>query len=307
MTEEQAFVSLEIMLFQSLRTRWFLNHTFEQHLVFCSTFDSLISMHLPGLYKHMIKLSVSTTESFAKDWFSSLFVGHVKYSIVLRLFDCFLSEGFKVFYRFGLAVLCKCKQYLLKATTTEDFLQILHQAALFSTDSESLFKTAFCFRVKQAQLSKLDKLNSDRIKCHQLLLTSPLKVEPVYYRPIMEKPSSIISQQQCEKIWSMLPHRYGIMDPTLLFSTAVDGFNISTLFTKCGDAFPLLVLVKSPAQHIFGGYLSETIPELAKRGGTQDCESFLFSLHPVEQKYAWTRADHQLACIRDGALVFGGQ
>ncbi len=71
--------------------------------LFSRTLVSLLQVYSPDLYDHITE---NIHANFAESWFTRLFVTYLPYPVVLRVFDCFISEGkrfeFHLFCRFHL-------------------------------------------------------------------------------------------------------------------------------------------------------------------------------------------------------------
>jgi Rab-GTPase-TBC domain len=59
---------------------------------------------MPKLYE-LFKKSFIHPSMFASQWFITIFAVNLKFDILVRIFDVFLLEGQKIFYRFALAIL----------------------------------------------------------------------------------------------------------------------------------------------------------------------------------------------------------
>lgn len=90
----------------------------------------------------MDSLGVKSTD-FAQTWYSRLYVGTLPYLVVLRLFDTFISEGDKILFRVGLAILKLARNEVLNAKTKQEFLDILSSFCGQLFDAEKLMKVFF--------------------------------------------------------------------------------------------------------------------------------------------------------------------
>ena len=59
----------------------------------------LMKKHLPKVYD-MLKKNDVMPSMYALEWFITLFTRELDFKILVRIFDTFLLEGFKVIYRF---------------------------------------------------------------------------------------------------------------------------------------------------------------------------------------------------------------
>ena len=114
---------------------------------------NLQKKYIPKIYNIFQRDGVLPT-MYASTWFISLFARSVDFHIVVRIFDCFFLEGFKVIYRISLALL-KLKE--------NDFCQgdkgcslPLLQTVLENVNVEQLFKTAFGFSISRNYINKIE-------------------------------------------------------------------------------------------------------------------------------------------------------
>ena len=91
---------------------------------------------------------------YASTWFISLFAKSLDFQIILRIYDCFFLEGFKVIYRITLALL-KLKENDFLKTKKGRSLPLL-VSCLQNVDEEKLFKTAFGFSISRNYIEKLE-------------------------------------------------------------------------------------------------------------------------------------------------------
>ena len=73
------------------------------------------------LNKHIERLGVSMLEEL-EVWFARVFVSFVTYDLQLRIVDCFFSEGAKMLFRVGLALLKIHEKDLLACNSKHTFL-----------------------------------------------------------------------------------------------------------------------------------------------------------------------------------------
>ena len=91
---------------------------------------------------------------YASTWFISLFARSIDFHIVLRIFDCFFLEGFKVIYRISLALL-KLKENEFCRGDKGCSLALL-QTVLVNVNVEKLFKLAFGFSISRNYIDKCE-------------------------------------------------------------------------------------------------------------------------------------------------------
>ena len=57
-------------------------------------------------------------------------------------------------------------------------------------------------------------------------------------------------------IWEFIPARFHHITPTPIFNTNRDGYSLKTLYERCEEHGPTLLLIRSTEGCVFGAYLS---------------------------------------------------
>jgi hypothetical protein len=83
-----------------------------------------------------------------------------------------------------------------------------------------------------------------------------------------------------KKIASLLPSIYKFRSWQLAFSNYEHGASLRTLYHECGNIGPNVLIIKDSANHIFGGYASESWRLQPLYYGNCDC--FLFTFHDTK-------------------------
>eukprot|EP01105_Mastigella_eilhardi_P026115 TRINITY_DN738_c0_g1_i19.p1 TRINITY_DN738_c0_g1~~TRINITY_DN738_c0_g1_i19.p1 ORF type:complete len:634 (-),score=134.44 TRINITY_DN738_c0_g1_i19:260-2161(-) len=118
-------------------------------------------------------------------------------------------------------------------------------------------------------------------------------------------PSAIATKEQFDLIWQWLPPRYRVQEPHLIFSTTTDGCSLSRLYTLCEGFCPLIIVVRSAEQNVFGVYISR--PLAIRRGRFRGTgEDFLFTLTPTPAKYGWSHQNRYYMLVEHTQLACGG-
>lgn len=117
---------------------------------------------IPKIYNIFQRDGVLPT-MYASQWFISLFARSLDFDIVLRIFDCFFLEGFKVIYRITLGLL-KLKESDFCNSDKGCSLPLL-QSVLQNVNIDDLFNTAFGFSISRNFIEKCevqyDKVQND--------------------------------------------------------------------------------------------------------------------------------------------------
>ncbi|KAF2077763.1 hypothetical protein CYY_000950 [Polysphondylium violaceum] len=291
MSESNAYLLLSLLIKMSNDPYYkYLNTSNRECTKFILTFDSLIEKNIPKVYKHMISLGFSGSKQLTEDWFSRLFISVLPFHTVLRIFDIYLNEGYKVFYRVGLALIYIHKKSLLKATTQEQFLNTP------INDSDDLIKKAFSFHLKRKDLDRFDQQQHSKLQ-H---VSEPNA--PIYYKPKVSTPSEILNLEDYEFIWAWLPHSLCICDPKLVFNSNSHGFNLRLLYEKCGNRSPVIVIIKSDNGSVFGFFTDEPI---TPKDGFGSSQTFVFTLRPNVNIYKPTGNNDLFSVIKSTSMSIG--
>ena len=122
---------------------------------------------LPKCYRVLQKDEVYPS-SYASEWFICLFARNIDFNNLVRIFDTFLLEGFKVIYRFSLAFIKLKEKDLIDSKNGIDSTIIIMNNCLKNVNVDELFKVAFGFSLskkliedyeKEYELVKNDKKN----------------------------------------------------------------------------------------------------------------------------------------------------
>ena len=132
------------------------------------TFYILLNLEkkfIPKIYE-LFKKEGMIPSMYASEWFICLFSRNLEFNCLVRIFDVFLLEGYKVIYRFSLAFLkLKENEFLKGKDGLASIMQTINQC-LENVDIENLFKTAFGFSLSRKDMDKLAK-EYDKVKNDQ--------------------------------------------------------------------------------------------------------------------------------------------
>ena len=109
---------------------------------------------LPKIYE-VFKRDNILPSLYSSEWFLCLFTKDLKFKYVLRIFDVFLLEGFKVIYRFALAFLKLREKYFIQSNGIMETMNALHET-LDNVDVETIFNVAFGFHLSKDQIKKYE-------------------------------------------------------------------------------------------------------------------------------------------------------
>ena len=132
------------------------------------TFYILLNLekkYIPKIYE-IFKKEGMIPSMYASEWIICLFSRNLSFDVLVRIFDVFLLEGYKVIYRFALAFLKLKEDEFLKAKDGLVSIMKTCNECLEHVDVENLFKVAFGFSLSRKQIEKFgneyDKVKSDQ-------------------------------------------------------------------------------------------------------------------------------------------------
>ena len=152
MDEESSFFMLHSLMKKYKMEGTFLNNFPDLRKKFF-IFLNLQKKYIPKIYNILQRDKVVPT-MYVSTWFISLFARSLEFQIVLRIFDCFFLEGFKVIYRVSLALL-KLKENQFCKSHKGSSLPLLQNVTV-NINEEELFKIAFAFNISRNYIEKLE-------------------------------------------------------------------------------------------------------------------------------------------------------
>ena len=117
-------------------------------------FLNLEKKFLPKIYD-ILKRDNILPSLYLSEWFLCLFTHDMSIDIIVRIFDVFLLEGFKVIYRFSLAFLKLKEKSFLASKGMLDTINIFHQP-MEKIDVDNLFDIAFGFHLSKSKIKKFE-------------------------------------------------------------------------------------------------------------------------------------------------------
>mmetsp|Transcript_7103 Transcript_7103/g.8168 ORF Transcript_7103/g.8168 Transcript_7103/m.8168 type:complete len:625 (+) Transcript_7103:174-2048(+) len=116
--------------------------------------EKLIQQFFPLLFKHLEKETIHIS-MFATQWLLTLYTSSFPFDLVARVWDCFITEGWKIVYRVMLALLELSRAQLMQLK----FEEILgHFRTLPSNvDGKKVMDTAITFLLKTKHIEKYEK------------------------------------------------------------------------------------------------------------------------------------------------------
>eukprot|EP00467_Chlorarachnion_reptans_P007284 CAMPEP_0114500456 /NCGR_PEP_ID=MMETSP0109-20121206/7973_1 /TAXON_ID=29199 /ORGANISM="Chlorarachnion reptans, Strain CCCM449" /LENGTH=866 /DNA_ID=CAMNT_0001678117 /DNA_START=30 /DNA_END=2630 /DNA_ORIENTATION=+ len=280
MPEWEVYFMVDAMIERSKTDEWFFPLSGERFMCYVESFLLLLHLRNKPLAKHVEKLQIPMFEEI-EVWFARMFVGFVAYDLVIRIIDCFLSEGGKMFFRVGLALLKMHEKELLSCTNKLQFLKRFAKRMRMDTPVEDLLVEAFNIRgFSRKMLSKLHATHE--------IQKIPFAKVPVFYMPQFKaQDSKLLSVTHLRKLWKHLPILMRIQDPVLLFTTETHGYNLDVLLDRTGHQ-SAFIIIKTVTKSIFGVFL-HWHENLRKHEIGE--ESFVFTLVPKLSVHHYVYSD----------------
>ena len=117
---------------------------------------------IPKCYKIFIKDEISP-KCYASEWFICLFARNLDFNILVRIFDTFILEGFKVIYRFSLAFIKLKEEELIERRSSVDSTFLIMENCLKNVNIDELWKIAFGFSISKKLIESFEK-EYDKVK-----------------------------------------------------------------------------------------------------------------------------------------------
>ena len=111
---------------------------------------------IPKIYE-ILKRDGILPSLYASEWFICLFCKDLKPNVLVRIFDTFLFEKYKVIYRFALAFLKMKENEFVNGKPGIVYTMEVLKKILDDIDIEALFKVAFSFNLSKKHIRKFEE------------------------------------------------------------------------------------------------------------------------------------------------------
>lgn len=269
----------------------YIEQSFLSYEASSMTFGDLAKKYCQAGHKFITAHCENSSEVFS-EWLMWIF-GDLPFEYVIRVFDVFLLEGYKVLYRVALALL---KQYKLhteyegqdiKGDIQEFVKNISNHVCV-----EKLLEKAFSIRLfSHKEIWLLHMANRKALSQSGITVLQPR--QPAHMSvDITNFSSEIVTAQEMRVVWSWIPERYSLYPPVLLFSTLEQGYSLQRFYSHCEGKEPTVLLIKTTMNEVCGAYLSSDWSERRKCSGQVSTffgtgECFVFSIRPDMERYEW--------------------
>ena len=112
---------------------------------------------IPKVYNTLKKFQVMPF-SYASEWFLCLFSINLQFSTLVRIYDTFILEGYKIIYRFSLAFLKLKEQKITQCSGMDSAFKVIKKSMEnLDIDLDELFKIAFGFSISKKEIENYEK------------------------------------------------------------------------------------------------------------------------------------------------------
>ncbi|KAJ3018632.1 hypothetical protein HKX48_002776 [Thoreauomyces humboldtii] len=269
-------------------------------------FGNLLHQSNKKLHHKLTELHSASPEPVWTSWLNTLLVETLPQSALWRMLDCFVLEGFKALFRFGIAMLLVHRDAILQATDLGVVRSILQPEPSATTvvPLPTLCKAADGVTVARADTRKLQDHHktlagisvSDDI--HEAHLRYQRGMPKMATRTggggpgggkEGETTSSVMNDEHWVALWSWIPPAKRVEALEMIFTTKEHGTHITNLFGRSQDRAPLIVVLSTTDGAVFGAYVSHPFPGDDEKKGEWygNGETFLFTLEPFARCYPW--------------------
>lgn len=248
--------------------RWYFSFTksdyFQMMGAFIQSYIDTTKLKKRSILIHLQSISFDINE-LLDEMFKFCFTSFLKFDYVIDIFTFYFLEGIKVYFRFAYAGFKTHKATIKNITSAEKVREVYFQAAYNNTDWAYLHRKAFKYRLARGHydINKTDQvvLNDER---------EEYKIVNDFLPTVDDCPSKILSLKQFYRLWMMLPEYCQVRVPKLLYTSSVDGYNLSTLYQKCKPYEEkmsvkfVFLIIKTLEDDIFGAFLDTVIAKSIK-------------------------------------------
>ncbi|KAK9510012.1 hypothetical protein O3M35_004887 [Rhynocoris fuscipes] len=256
----------------------------------------------------------SRSERIYMDWIWWV-LQSLPFNHLVRVMDCYLHEGIKVFYRVAMAILVLFQKHTSNANST--WSKEIQDGGIDSALSKfcsqipvsprKLLRVSFGVRglsstyIRRVFVKTEMTLKSKAVLSgsRQLLRSHSSENLPTSQSQLnVQMMSHTLTIRELFTLWSWLPVRITMYQPILLYTTEEHGCSLTTFYYRVEKYAPTLLMIKTCNNEVFGAYCSSKWNERNQKDergnrmayfGTG--ETFLFSLYPERAKYPWVGMD----------------
>ncbi|XP_018338654.1 PREDICTED: TBC1 domain family member 24 isoform X1 [Trachymyrmex septentrionalis] len=365
--EEECYHCMATLV--AAKEKIFITQTKLLYEVTWKTVEQITKKHVKSAAVHLARhCSGSRAERIYMDWIWWI-LQLLPFQHLVRVMDCFLHEGIKVFYRVAMAIVLLF--YKHSSPQNSEWMNEISKNGIDAALSKfcrqmpvtpaKFLRTAFGIRgLSSAYISRVflrtemalksksvltgsrslarsrstDNLPTSQSQVNIQMMSHTLTIrekecEDTYkdrgahspgpralsmgVYPIQSICSQILDMPDLFTLWSWLPMRITMYQPTLLYTTEEHGCSLTTFYVRVEQHEPTLLMIKTCNNEVFGAYCSTRWCErnLKDDKGQRQAyfgtgETFLFSLYPERAKYPWIGMDssHNDSRVHHSAELF---
>lgn len=334
MSEEDCYHCMASLV--ASREKTFITQTKLLYEVTWKTVAQICKKHVKSAAVHLQRHCTSIKlERIYADWIWWILQG-LPFQHLVRVIDCFLHEGIKVFYRTAMAILILFHKN--SSSSSSEWLAEIQKNSIenalnkfckeMPVSPQKVLKVAFGIRgLSSSYISRVFLRTEMLLKSEGVINGSKRmgKAKSIENLPnsqsqnniqmlshtltIRERMSEEMYNEMLLTLWSWLPVRITMYQPILLYTTEEHGCSLTTFYVRVEQHEPTLLMIKTCNNEVFGAYCSSRWGERNikdDRGNRQAYfgtgETFLFSLYPERAKYPWVGMEGDK--VQHGAELF---
>ncbi|KYN28421.1 TBC1 domain family member 24 [Trachymyrmex cornetzi] len=355
--EEECYHCMATLV--AAKEKVFITQTKLLYEVTWKTVEQITKKHVKSAAVHLARhCSGSRAERIYMDWIWWI-LQLLPFQHLVRVMDCFLHEGIKVFYRVAMAIVLLF--YKHSSPQNSEWMNEISKNGIDAALSKfcrqmpvtpaKFLRTAFGIRgLSSAYISRVflrtemalksksvltgsrslarsrstDNLPTSQSQVNIQMMSHTLTIREGAHSPgpralsmgvypIQSICSQILDMPDLFTLWSWLPMRITMYQPTLLYTTEEHGCSLTTFYVRVEQHEPTLLMIKTCNNEVFGAYCSTRWCErnLKDDKGQRQAyfgtgETFLFSLYPERAKYPWVGMDssHNDSRVHHSAELF---
>ena len=294
MSESYAFYTLREMTHNS---SWYFPVTQVEHFAWCKAFADVLT-RLHPLTAAAMEKNGSLSPQGLDPIFKHFFLPILPYDDVLRIMDIYTFEGFKVIFRFGVALLCLFKM-VLKDCVIDDsavwWAELYEYTHSPHFDFEVLIKKAYGFHGDRLRkrlrfprrhiLSRIIKMEEDKVReeCVFEMIDTPPRPLGLVNNDVISLAKPAHARQSLAG-WLPLSLRLNKMD--LIYSTNVHGRTLDLFYRHVGKCRHTILLAEVLNNNsVIGMFASQAWRVSSQVYGDGEC--FLFRISPDAKCWKW--------------------
>ena len=110
---------------------------------------------IPKIYNTFKKFDI-VPFTYSSEWFLCLFSRSLKFNSLVRIFDTFILEGYKIIYRFALAFLKSKENKIIECKEMDSLFKVI-KSCFENVDIEEMMKIAFGFHLSKKEIENFEK------------------------------------------------------------------------------------------------------------------------------------------------------